>query len=123
MAKRKNPLKDLDAFLKQEAKNFVQPNKVKETVQPEKEIPAPPTTAEVIPEPPKVEPTLSLSKENVVEFMTNLSKSDHKEFYKLVKSSIEKSGAKSSEDKMLLNTLLYLNDKDNWKETIKEYWS
>ncbi|HNP20258.1 MAG TPA: hypothetical protein PKL31_17590 [Fulvivirga sp.] len=123
MAKRKNPLKDLDAFLKQEAKNFVQPNKVKETEKAEKEIPAPPTAVEVIPDPPKVEPTVSLSNENVVEFMANLSKSDHKEFYKIVKASIEKSGAKSSEDKMLLNTLLYLNDKENWKENIKEYWS
>jgi hypothetical protein len=117
MAKRKNPLKDLDAFLKQEAKNFVQPNRVTEkTKEEEVAVPAP-KKREAAPTP------TPLSKESVMEYMANLSQSSNKEFYEIVKTSLEKSGAKSAEDKMLINTLLYLNDKTNWKENIKAYWS
>jgi restriction endonuclease Mrr len=115
MAKRKNPLKDLDAFLKQEAKNFVQPNRVTEKTK-EEEVAVP------APKKQEVAPT-TLSKESVMEYMANLSQSSNKEFYDIVKKSLEKSGLKSAEDKMLINTLLYLNDKTNWKENIKAYWS
>jgi hypothetical protein len=112
MSKKKNTLKDLDAFLKQEAKSFVQPNKVEP-----KSVEEP--LAEV--KTPQVSVSKELSNDDIVNYLSKLSGSD--DFYNIIKSSLEKSDINSSESKMLLNTLVYLKDKDHWKENIKSYWS
>jgi hypothetical protein len=112
MAKKKNTLKDLDAFLKQEAKSFVQPNKVesKSVEETLKEIKT-----------HQVSVPSELNNDDIVNYLSKLTGSD--DFYNIIKSSLEKSESHSSESKMLLNTLLYLKDKDHWKENIKSYWS
>ena len=112
MAKKKNTLKDLDAFLKQEAKRFVQPDTVKKEVEPKD-----PSKKREQPE----LATKAIDDESVINFLANKESSD--ELYKIIQSSIEKSGRTSAENKMLINTLLYLKDKNNWKENIKAYWS
>ncbi len=112
MAKKKNTLKDLDAFLKQEAKSFVKPDKVKNEVQSE----APSKSAE------HSEPTpLTIDDNLVIDFLAG--KESAEDLYKIIQKAIEKSGKTSAENKMLINTLLYLKDKNNWKENIKAYWS
>lgn len=114
MAKRKNPLKDLDAFLKQEAKNFVQPNKVKA-----------PSIKEESANAYNLQATTSeqLTDENVAKYLSELKLKGDESFYTVIQSAVEKAGLESSENKMLINTLLYLKDKDNWKDAVKEYWS
>lgn len=115
MAKRKNPLKDLDAFLKQEAKTFVQPDK----------LAANPIQEEPIASSKKEANTdhQIVNEETVIEFLSNLKNSDNHSFYEVLKLAAEKSGLESSENKMLVNTILYLQNKEDWKEVIKDYWS
>lgn len=120
MAKRKNPLKDLDAFLKQEAKNFVQPKKVETPVENEKNEEAAPAKVE---EPRAYESSPTIDDLQVKTFLSELKKSNNPEFYNILLKSVEEAGTDSSENKMLINTILYLKDKDNWKDSIKEYWS
>lgn len=112
MAKKKNTLKDLDAFLKQEAKSFVQPDTVKKEA-----ISETPQTATQ----PAITASITLDDNAVIEFLA--SKTSAEDMYSIIQNAIEKSGRTSAENKMLINTLLYLKDKDNWKENIKTYWS
>ncbi len=110
MAKRKNPLKDLDAFLKQEAKNFVDPTSINPTEN--SETPKTQSGADDV-----------VSEKMVLDYLANLKNSDVKAFYNLLKKSVELSGREASDNKMLINTFLYLQNKGNWKESIKDYWS
>ena len=109
MAKRKNPLKDLNAFLKQEAKSFVTPDKVDAT--------ASKAAEPAIAQPPA--PAL-ISHEQVVDYIAKLPKD---EFFALIQEALEQKPISTARDKMLINTLLYLKDQTNWKENIKAYWS
>ncbi|MDX1628981.1 MAG: hypothetical protein R3345_09805 [Fulvivirga sp.] len=108
MAKRKNPLKDLDEFLKKEASSFVKPEKEK---QPESSI----TSGNTL-----------TSSEEIIAAMDQLASKDPKtyreELYKIIQSAIEHLDRSSAEDKMLINTILYLKDKKHWKENITAYW-
>jgi len=112
MAKRKNPLKDLDAFLKQDASSFVKP---------EKKEPPPSAQATVATEQPAFATT-----DEIITAIDQLAKKDQKQFredfFEIIKSSLEHLDPQSAEDKMLINTILYLKDKDNWKENISSYW-
>jgi len=110
MAKRKNPLKDLDDFLKQEATSFVKPEKKEE---PEESLAS-------------EKPGLATA-EDIIEAIGQLANKDQsvyrEELFQIIKSSLEKLDHTSADDKMLINTLLYLKDKNNWKENIKTYWA
>lgn len=112
MAKRKNPLKDLDAFLKQEAKNFIQPNKVETTK-------ADSSTAHNT----HTESNASIDQKEVIKFLSELKIKNSDSFYHVLRSVTEQSGLESSENKMLMNTILYLQNKEDWKEAIRDYWS
>lgn len=105
MAKRKNPLKDLDEFLKQEASSIVKP-------------------AETSPKTSEASPLTTT--EDIIAAISTLAATNpaayREELFKIIKSSIEQLDHSSAEDKMLINTVLYLKNKDNWKETIKSYW-
>ncbi len=108
MAKRKNPLKDLDAFLKQEASSFVKP----EPKQPDESI----TSGN----------TGLATADEIIEAIEALAVKDREtyrqELFEIIKASLEHLDKSSAEDKMLINTILYLKDKQNWKENIKNYW-
>ncbi len=120
MAKRKNPLKDLDSFLNQEASSIVQPDKVEESAPP-----VPETDPIPIVEPSTVADEAS-DKSQVITYLKSLSDKDPEEFrntlYEIIKTSLENGGAEDSADKMLMNTVLYLNHPEDWKEVIKAYW-
>ncbi|MEM7108642.1 MAG: hypothetical protein AAF519_10490 [Bacteroidota bacterium] len=109
MTKRKNPLKDLDSFLQQEASSIIEPKKV---------APA---------EKHEVRASTSVSKEEILLYFQKLADEDEQTFKTVLLDVIQKSlefhGIKRSTDKMLMNTLLYLQNQDNWKEAIAEYWS
>ena len=117
MSKKKNTLKDLDDFLRQQAATLVAPtplsDTLKETVKEEKQA----TVTEIIGD---------VSVEGVLEDIKTLSEKEghsfRKKFYDLIIKSLESQKNSTAEDKMLINTALYLKSPENWKETIRSYW-
>ena len=118
MSKKKNTLKDLDDFLRQQAATLVAPTPLsgtlKERVKEEKL------------EAPVVEITSDASVANILQDIRALSekegKSFRKKFYDLIIKTLESQKSSTAEDMMLINTALYLKSPENWKETIRSYW-
>ena len=123
MSKRKNPLQNLDDFLKQEATSLVTPKKlsvpkaVPQEVAPTTEIPAKPATAR---------PSAPVSIELVSEMLQKLANKNNisvkQQLAELTKYILEENGLESSKEKMLLNTILYIQHGDTWREKVAEYW-
>jgi predicted nucleic acid-binding protein len=118
MSKKKNTLKDLDDFLKQQAATLVAPtalsDTLKETVTESKQD----TTATEI--------DAQVSVASILEDIKALSEKEgqsfRKKFYELIIRSLESQQNSTAEDKMLINTALYLKSPESWKETIRSYW-
>src|SRR5687767_14830650 len=104
MSKNKNPLKDLDLFLKQQAASFVSPTPLSEKIQAE----AP------------TETTSLSSEESILQTMERLMEQNPSELYDMLIKGAEKKD--SSERTMLINTALYLKNTNNWQQAIREYW-
>ena len=117
MSKKKNTLKDLDEFLKQQAASLVPPE---------------PVTVPSVPEPEKHEPTPlvapqpHLSHTSLLADLQTLASQEYptfrKEFYDMIVKTLESYPSTSPEDKMLINTALYLKSGERWKDVIREYW-
>lgn len=113
MAKRKNPLQDIDAFLSQEATNLVTPNQLpdQEEVKIAKEEKVPKETQ---------------SPDDIPKLLSQWIKSKGDDFrpdlYQALLQTLEELPNSNSRDKMLINTLLYLQNPDSWKEKIEHYW-
>ncbi|MBL6448185.1 hypothetical protein JMN32_17835 [Fulvivirga sp. 29W222] len=124
MAKRKNPLKDIDAFLKQESTSFVNPEEIspkkrkKDSDKQEEESPTAKPALKAMKE--------QVSKEDIIAELHALANKEGDTFrpslYEIIRKALESLEHSTAEDKMLINTLLYINDKANWKENIKNYW-
>jgi hypothetical protein len=121
MSKKKNTLKDLDEFLKQQAATLVPPTPLAdkvETAQPEEIKPAP--KKEAVPVPTDV--TL----EKILEDLETLSQKEgttfRKKIYDLILHAAESGQQSLPEDKMLINTVLYLSNGPRWKDAVREYW-
>ena len=115
MSKKKNTLKDLDEFLKQQAATLVAPERLSEKVKddkPEPTAPDPAPTSEAI------------TPEKVLDDLQSLSKNAgfRKSFYDIIIRAVENQGQSLPEDKMLINTALYLKSGDRWKDVIRDYW-
>ena len=104
MSKNKNPLKDLDLFLKQQAASFVSPTQLSEKIQVE-------TSAEII------QPS---SEESILQTLERLLDQNPSALYDMLIQAAEKKN--SSERTMLINTALYLKNTNNWQHAIREYW-
>jgi hypothetical protein len=144
MSKKKNTLKDLDEFLKQQAATLVAPQPLSDTIRTQvpAQAPAPaPAPAHVPPTipptPVAVQPTVApaptvahvqepISTETILRDLNQLAQNNHGNFrkalYEVIIKAMETQGQSSSEDKMLINTALYLKSGDNWKDVIREYW-
>ena len=117
MSKKKNTLRDLDDFLKQQAATIVPPStlggKIEQQPAPAVVTPAPTHQGEV-------------SSEKIVQELSALSAREGAAFrYKLCDIIIQSLGTNSHaspEDMMLINTALYLKSGANWKESIRSYW-
>lgn len=107
MSKNKNPLKDLDLFLKQQASSFVNPNTLSEKIEAES-----PSTPE-----PSGEPQ---TKETILQSLERMMDQNPSALYDLLIQAAEKKT--TAERTMLINTALYLKNTNNWKEAIQEYW-
>lgn len=102
MSKNKNPLKDLDLFLKQQAASFVNPTPLSERIA---------TPAE------KENP---VEADKLVTQLANLAQTDREKFLDLIIRAAENDP--SAENTMLINTAIYLKSGANWKEAVRQYW-
>ena len=128
MSKKKNTLKDLNDFLKQQAATLVSPAQLSEQI----ETPPPPA-AEAIPvvsTQPTVEPAPVVVEEvttaKVIDAIKTLAQQEgtttqHK-LYDIILQAAESNVISTAEDKMLINTVLFLKSGDNWKDVIRDYW-
>jgi hypothetical protein len=109
MSKNKNPLKDLDLFLKQQAASFVNPTPLSEKIQTE------PVKEEASPV------SGSTPNETLLQSLERMIDHNPSAFYDMLIEAAEKKT--SAERTVLINTALYLKNTSNWKEAIREYWS
>jgi hypothetical protein len=123
MSKKKNTLKDLDEFLKQQAATLVSPVQLSEKIdvpEPVKQIPAP------TPPPAVTSFSEEVSASTLLRDLNTLAAKEgtsyRKKFYDLIIQSLENQHQSLPEDKMLINTALYLKSGDNWKDVIRNYW-
>jgi hypothetical protein len=130
MSKKKNTLKDLDDFLKQQAATLVSPAKLSEQI----ETPPPPA-AEATPvvsvQPtPAVEPAAVVVEEvttaKILSAIKTLAQKEgttaQDKLYELILQAADAKVISSVEDKMLINTVLFLKSGDTWKDVIRDYW-
>lgn len=127
MSKKKNTLKDLDEFLKQQAATLVAPQKLSEAMRQETPAPAiqPAATPTPAPNIPAATTTEPVSTETILRNLRQLSDTDtafRQALYDLIMRSLESLPTSLPEDKMLINTALYLKNGEQWKEAIRQYW-
>ncbi|HEY3406401.1 MAG TPA: hypothetical protein VGK59_23600 [Ohtaekwangia sp.] len=124
MSKKKNTLKDLDDFLKQQAATLVQPASLSDQLEEKVQEPVK-KVAEVKP-PVQEQPGQEIESEKLLNdlraFGLQEGQAFRKKFYDLIIKSIESQSESLPEDKMLINTALYLKSGDAWKEVIRNYW-
>ncbi len=101
MSRHKNPLKDLDVFLRQQASSLATPTPLSERLE--------------------AEPTEEhAEKDTVVKQLIRLAEADRKQFLDAIIQAAEASN--HPESALLINTALYLKYPDNWKEAVTNYW-
>jgi hypothetical protein len=122
MSKKKNTLKDLDEFLKQQATSFVAPPRLSENIPDRQVDPATP----VLQESPIMKEHTTLTFDKIADDLMSLARTEgpkfREKFCQLILETIGKQTSQSPEDKMLINTALYLRNPTNWKEVIRSYW-
>jgi hypothetical protein len=118
MSKKKNTLKDLDEFLKQQAATLVTPEPLHEHEH-TRVVPA----TDYSPQTDAREPVTT---DAIFKDLLKLSREDNDSFrqklYALVIQVLEAQTPSLPEDKMMINTALYLKSGEHWKEAIREYW-
>ena len=118
MSKKKNTLKDLDDFLKQQAATLVAPTALSDTLRETvKEHKQDTTVTEIV-----TEVSVASILQDIKALSDKEGTSFRKKFYDLVIKSLESLQNSTAEDKMLINTALYLKSPENWKESIRSYW-
>jgi hypothetical protein len=119
MSKKKNTLKDLDEFLKQQASSLVTPDSV-EKEQPSTVIPPTDYSSETD---AREGVTTDMIYKDLIQLGQSEPESFRQKFYALIIQVLEAQKESLPEDKMLINTALYLTSGDQWKDAIREYWS
>ncbi|HEY0744917.1 MAG TPA: hypothetical protein VGD40_25795 [Chryseosolibacter sp.] len=123
MSKKKNTLKDLDEFLKQQAATLVSPSRLSDQV----DQAAPVQTSESSIEQKQDDSSQkTISSKSIINDLKQLAaikgESFKDEFCSIILAVMEGQQEYSPEDKMLINTALYLQHGSNWKEAIRSYW-
>ena len=124
-AKKKNPLKDLSAFLahKQEASQVPAPKKLSDT---KEFMEKKPIQIGAVSRPAKITMPADVEAATIKTLLLDLAQKEgdafRNEFYHLILEVTEQLDNNQPADKMLINTVLYLANQDNWKEAVKEYW-
>jgi hypothetical protein len=128
MSKKKNTLKDLDEFLKQQAATLVSPTRLSEKAEAAEPV-APAATAPPEEKPattPKTSLEKTISTTSLVKDLKQLALTKgstiNEEMSSLILAATENQSEFSPEDKMLINTALYLKHGPDWKDAIRQYW-
>lgn len=124
MSKKKNTLKDLDEFLKQQAATLVSPVQLSQKIEapePVKQSPTAPS-APVVETVAREEVSFSTLLRDLNTLAAQEGSSYRKKLYDIIIQSLENQNQSLPEDKMLINTALYLKSGDNWKDAIRNYW-
>lgn len=113
MSKKKNTLQDLDDFLKQQAASLVTPETLTDTTEPKPSV-------------KEVEHKNNHAETKATE-QPQVPSSDRdplfrKKLYDFIIESLENQKDSLPEDKMLINTALYLKNGSDWKNAIRQYW-
>lgn len=125
MSKKKNTLKDLDEFLKQQAATLVTPQRLSDKVETTSQAEAtqPETQENLITESSSVR---QVTAQSILNDLNSLAESNEigfrQQLYDILIRAIEARNEFSPEDKMLINTALYLKSGDRWKDVIRDYW-
>jgi len=124
-AKKKNPLKDLNAFLthQEEASKIAIPKKVKDH---EEFMVQKPSQVTAVNRPEKVKIAEEATPLSVINMMKQLMEenpdSSRKILGDIILQTIERMPDSQPADKMLINTVLYLNNQKDWKSALESYW-
>ena len=114
MSKKKNTLKDLDAFLKQQAATIVPPATLSEKID------------EIRESEEEKDSSVNMQMEKIISDLTDLSMKENTNFrqslYDLILRSVNAQPSPDPADTLLINTVLYLKHGDNWKDAIRNYW-
>ena len=108
MSKKKNTLKDLDDFLKQQAASLVPPEKLSERL----EVAAPKTTETAPPAQAIPDDLKGVLKAHGLDA-----------FCDAILASLPSGATPTENEIMLINTALYIKGGKNWKEAVKAYWA
>jgi hypothetical protein len=114
MSKKKNTLNDLDEFLKQQASTLVAPTPLRQTIQESSTSENTTSIKHEVSEATILNDLKALSAREGAAFRGKLCD--------LIIHSIEGQSNSAPEDKMLINTALYLKNGTEWKEAIRQYW-
>lgn len=112
MNKKKNTLQDLDDFLKQQAATLVTPDTLSKAKSEEDVRPPVSVILEEVSKPV----------ENLKSFPSREDPAFRTKLYDFIIQSLEAQKDSLPEDKMLINTALYLKSGSNWKNVIRAYW-
>jgi hypothetical protein len=113
MSKNKNPLKDLDLFLKQQASSLVSPTPLSERVKKEEKV-----ATDVIPK--SIQDPLPIISDQLATQLEELAQHNKPALYDLLIELAERED--NPKNAMLINTVLYLKNGDNWEHAVREYW-
>jgi hypothetical protein len=120
MSKKKNTLKDLDEFLKQQAASLVSPSRLNEKSE------ASESKANETVGIKNDDSTKSVSKISILNDLNQLAqlKGDafKTDFHDIILKVLETQNEFTAEDKMLVNTILYIKHGSDWKEAIRKFW-
>lgn len=105
MSKKKNTLKDLNEFLKQQAATLVAPATLSEKVSKEEK-----KTSQKSADKEFIQPTTDKTDQERLALCDTIIK------------TLEAKPHLDPEDMMLINTALYIKNGKNWKEAVREYW-
>jgi hypothetical protein len=117
MSKKKNTLKDLDEFLKQQAASLVSPSRLNDKTEPEQPVlKESPVMQEVIKH--------NQSVDEIIASVKSLADQPNfrSELCDIIVASISCMRPLKAEDKILINTALYLKHGERWKDAIREFW-
>jgi hypothetical protein len=121
MSKKKNTLKDLDEFLKQQAATLVSPSRLSDQTEPT-------SPKEIISEnqsglQSRQDPVSSADILQQLQLLAKKAGSGFRgELCDLIIKTVEAQNQDSPEDRMLINTALYLKSGTQWKEAVRNYW-
>ena len=114
MSKKKNTLQDLDDFLKQQAASLVTPDSLTSNAEA--------LTADNSPVTVRQEENTKPVSEDRTPMPSSDDPDFRKKFYDFIIQSLEGQKDSLPEDKMLINTALYLKSGSDWKNVNRAYW-